>query len=61
MTSNNDEGAVSLDDSFSLRLSKGTTKGQQGPWTRHEDDEFRLVWSRWVNNYIVMSLSDSDC
>ena len=34
---------IALDDSFSLRLSKATTKGQQTAWARHEGDKFRSM------------------
>jgi hypothetical protein len=58
---------VSLDELFAMRLSKTASKGQQTAWARHEGDKFRLEWtyfmrlrSRWLNNYIVMSLWDSN-
>ena len=56
---------IALDDSFSLRLSKATTKGQQTAWARHEGDKFRSMWSyflrlckrsRWSNNLVLLSL-----
>ena len=56
---------IALDDSFPLRLSKATSKGQQTAWARHEGDKFRSMWSyflrlckrsRWSNNLVLLSL-----
>ena len=56
---------IALDDSFPLRLSKATSKGQQTAWARHEGDKFRSMWScflrlckrsRWSNDLVLLSL-----